>query len=507
MFGIRNLRQCLPSARRRLRTRNGTGIFLAGAAMLVTPSVACRDQGVVPAVVGPPEVQAPAFGSVSLHVLPEEETDAARASLSGPTDATVTLTATARGFEKTISDLLPGTYTVTVEGLVGSEVTYFSRVTGVAVVAGDTAETRIELGSFVSTLEPFTSPTTSLTIPVNFSAVPNATSYVIETDTDPAFATAEGTTVTTAEALVFARDTAVYYLRVRAVNDAVSAGAARSSAVQSVQILTDLSPSGDDAETAANLGSGVAASGVYEQLSIFPTDDEDWFAVDLARGDALTADVRSTSLSPLSGLDPVLALFDESGNLLTDNNDAAANTLESRLESLPIVASGRHLLVVTGLGGQSVGHYELEVLVVGGGAAAVPFSVLEEVHTSLVSTIRDRRHSVIRTATEWEQFWNELQGAVQPRPELPLIDFDENMVIVAAMGQRPTGGYSIEVEDVLGTDGGLAVQVVESSPSPTCLVAQAVTMPVTAVVVTRTDGLVTFVEETRTHECSGGSAP
>ena len=134
-------------------------------------------------------------------------------------------------------------------------------------------------------------------------------------------------------------------------------------------------------------------------------------------------------------------------------------------------------------------------------SVVVPFDVIEQVHNSLISSIRERRRMVIGTASDWEQFWNEFAAAIVPRPDPPVIDFAERMVMVASTGERATGGYAIAIEEVAEGDEGLTARVVETSPAATCFLTQVVTAPVTAVTLLRRDGTVAFVEETRTQAC------
>ena len=133
--------------------------------------------------------------------------------------------------------------------------------------------------------------------------------------------------------------------------------------------------------------------------------------------------------------------------------------------------------------------------------AALSFEVIDEIHNTVISGIRDSRRTVIRTANEWEEFWNEFTAAIVPTPDLPAIDFEARMVIVAAMGERTTGGYTIAIDDVSEGEDGVTTRVIETSPGASCLLAQVITAPVTAVSVTGQEGSAVFVEETKTEEC------
>jgi hypothetical protein len=85
---------------------------------------------------------------------------------------------------------------------------------------------------------------------------------------------------------------------------------------------------------------------------------------------------------------------------------------------------------------------------------------------------------VIRDANGFAQVWSELGAG--DRPE---VDFSRNVVVVAALGQRPTGGYEIAVSRVAQADGQLSIEVVETTPGPNCITAGAETQPVDMVVV------------------------
>ena len=75
------------------------------------------------------------------------------------------------------------------------------------------------------------------------------------------------------------------------------------------------------------------------------------------------------------------------------------------------------------------------------------------------------------------------------------------MVVVASMGGRATGGYSIEIVRVAETTDRLYVEVREVSPGRSCIVTMAGTAPVTAVRVPRRDLPVEFVERAETRDC------
>lgn len=125
----------------------------------------------------------------------------------------------------------------------------------------------------------------------------------------------------------------------------------------------------------------------------------------------------------------------------------------------------------------------------------------EPVHEEAYSGIGESRRAVVRTQAEWRGLWDELAGRQIPRPEPPEIAFDRRMVVVATMGTRPTGGYTIEIEGVHAAEDRVYVEVVEKSPGAGCLTTQALTAPAVAVAVEVRSGEATFLEREATHDC------
>ncbi len=96
--------------------------------------------------------------------------------------------------------------------------------------------------------------------------------------------------------------------------------------------------------------------------------------------------------------------------------------------------------------------------------------------------IGESRRLVIRDANGWAQFWSELGVG-----DRPAVDFNRDVVIAVAAGQRPTGGYEIVIDRVTQSDGQLTVEVVERTPGPNCMTTASLTQPVDVVVVPAAD--------------------
>ena len=125
--------------------------------------------------------------------------------------------------------------------------------------------------------------------------------------------------------------------------------------------------------------------------------------------------------------------------------------------------------------------------------AAQPFAVY--------SGFSDSTRLVVRTQSQWNEVWARIAGNATPAPEAPEIDFATEMVIVAAMGTRPSGGYAIRIDRVARRGNTLWAEVTSTTPGSGCMSTAALTAPVDAVVVQKTTGKVVFVEKSEVRNC------
>jgi hypothetical protein len=105
----------------------------------------------------------------------------------------------------------------------------------------------------------------------------------------------------------------------------------------------------------------------------------------------------------------------------------------------------------------------------------VRFQTVEQASVS-ASEIAGGIH-VLRSETEWSNFWSILKASYLPQPPLPSLNFSENVVVALVDSPRTTGGYSITITHVLASGTGVTVRAVHQSPGPDCLVTQALEQP------------------------------
>ena len=92
-----------------------------------------------------------------------------------------------------------------------------------------------------------------------------------------------------------------------------------------------------------------------------------------------------------------------------------------------------------------------------------------------------RAVELITDDAAWRRAWETI-GAGRPLPD---VSFDTRAVVVAYQGQKPTGGYSIEITDIKRTGTVLAITVNERRPASGSLTTQVITSPFVAVSIPR----------------------
>ena len=124
----------------------------------------------------------------------------------------------------------------------------------------------------------------------------------------------------------------------------------------------------------------------------------------------------------------------------------------------------------------------------------VPFVTIDQ---GFRSGVRERKFLVIKNETDWKTLWQTHVQPNVPAKELPRLDFDKEMVVAVFLGEKPTGGYKLEItaiEEDRGK-GQLRVGTRESKPPAGAMTIQAMTQPYHVVKVRKIDLAATFVAE------------
>lgn len=127
---------------------------------------------------------------------------------------------------------------------------------------------------------------------------------------------------------------------------------------------------------------------------------------------------------------------------------------------------------------------------------------VDTLHDSSVSGLTSERRQVVRMSEDWIDVWGEITAPWISEDPAPEVDFSSRQIIVVASGDRPTGGYDVDVRSIGRVNDTLYVVVDEVAPAPDCVTSEARTQPVLVLRVPLQSGPVEFVEEESVQSCS-----
>jgi len=76
------------------------------------------------------------------------------------------------------------------------------------------------------------------------------------------------------------------------------------------------------------------------------------------------------------------------------------------------------------------------------------------------SGVREPLQIVIRNPAEWDALWKRHVSIEANPPPPPAIDFNKQIVIGVFLGEKPTGGYDVEIIGTEQSDGALIIHFV-----------------------------------------------
>jgi len=128
---------------------------------------------------------------------------------------------------------------------------------------------------------------------------------------------------------------------------------------------------------------------------------------------------------------------------------------------------------------------------------------VEEIDRGQYGDIVDGTQEVLRDEDAYASLWRRLYADQDSVPDRPAVDFDTQIVVAVVLGQRPTGGYGVGIDEVLTTESGGQIQVrfTESVPGDECGTIQVLTSPYVLAVVETESGDVTFAGSEETRPC------
>lgn len=95
---------------------------------------------------------------------------------------------------------------------------------------------------------------------------------------------------------------------------------------------------------------------------------------------------------------------------------------------------------------------------------------------------------VIRDENAFENLWQDASDE-----EIPEVDFASEMVIAVFMGEKSSGGYDVEIVEILETEDTLEVTISETEPGDDDMVTMALTYPEHIISLENIDKEVNFI--------------
>lgn len=131
-------------------------------------------------------------------------------------------------------------------------------------------------------------------------------------------------------------------------------------------------------------------------------------------------------------------------------------------------------------------------------AIAMPFVSLAQLQSS---GLQQEAQVVLRSAADWANLWARVTSDTDPTIEPPTVDFGQRMVLVVALGRRPTAGFDVAIISVYEDRDRLYVVYRETAPGPGCAPAQSITAPISIVSIAARAKAVSFTKRTATLTC------
>lgn len=95
----------------------------------------------------------------------------------------------------------------------------------------------------------------------------------------------------------------------------------------------------------------------------------------------------------------------------------------------------------------------------------------------VMSGINKKEEHLVTEGKQWGNLWGRIHSNETPVPNMPSVNFSINQVLAVFMGSKNTGGYGIEIKQVVDTGKQIVAVVTEITPPEGSITTQAITQP------------------------------
>lgn len=108
------------------------------------------------------------------------------------------------------------------------------------------------------------------------------------------------------------------------------------------------------------------------------------------------------------------------------------------------------------------------------------------------SGIENPQNIVIQSQGKFKELWDSVYKNSLPAPSVPEVDFEKCTIIAVFMGQKPTGGYGINITKIEEYEKSIVVTIKETTPEEGSMLFQVLTSPMHIVKIAKTNKDIVF---------------
>jgi hypothetical protein len=125
----------------------------------------------------------------------------------------------------------------------------------------------------------------------------------------------------------------------------------------------------------------------------------------------------------------------------------------------------------------------------------------EVIHSGPYTSVTEKKEFHASNNDEYMKLMNEIYADLDQMPKIPEVDFSKNDVGAVFMGQKSSGGYSINFDKIIKRSGAVSCNIYETSPGKGCMLTQGITYPYEIVKTPKLNKKIKFVYKQRTQDC------
>ena len=127
--------------------------------------------------------------------------------------------------------------------------------------------------------------------------------------------------------------------------------------------------------------------------------------------------------------------------------------------------------------------------------------ILIELHSGNNGDFKEETTQVISNNTEFEQVWKQAYANFMIKDEMPEVDFEKNVVLLVAMGEKTSGGHTIKITHLTEVNNNSIANVIATSPGKGCMTTESITYPFQIVQIEKTNKPIEFKVEKKVIDC------